>query len=113
MARYRADDTSERRTEKLTVQLAPGERAALESAAAGVPLSTYARAMLFSRSADAVANRRNPEAAGLMRELNAIGNNLNQIARHLHMTGGSPDDQDELQQALEWLKPAISKVIDL
>ena len=95
------------------IQLAPGERAALESDAAGVPLSTYARAMLFSRSADAVAIRRNPEAAGLMRELNAIGNNLNQIARHLHMTGGGPDDWDELRQALGWLKPAISKVLDL
>ena len=76
MARYRAADTSERRTAFIGIQLTPSERTDLESAAAGVPLSTYARAMLFSRSADAVANRRNPEAAGLMRELNAIGNNL-------------------------------------
>ena len=113
MARYRAADTSERRTEFIGIQLTPGERTALESASAGVPLSTYARAMLFTRSADAVASRRNPEAAGLMRELNAIGNNLNQIARHLHTTGGGPDDWDELRQALEWLKPAISKVLDL
>jgi hypothetical protein len=112
MARYRADDKSERRTNVLTMKLAPGERAALESAAAGVPLSTYAREMLFRQSGAAVAGRRNPEAAGLMRELNAIGNNLNQIARHLN-TSGDLRDWDELRQALNWLKPAISKVLDL
>lgn len=114
MARYRADDKSERRTDILTVKLAPAERAELKSAAArhGAPVSAYARAMLFRQSGAEAATRRNPEATGLMRELNAIGNNLNQIARHLNTTG-ELNDWDELRQALEWLKPAIGKVIDL
>ena len=51
MARYRVDDKSERRTGVLTMKLAPSERAALEAAAGGVPLSTYARTMLFRESA--------------------------------------------------------------
>jgi hypothetical protein len=112
MARYRVDDKSERRTGVLTMKLAPSERTALEAAAGGVPLSTYARAMLFRESGGAVANQRNPEAAGMMRELNAIGNNLNQIARGVN-TSGELHDWTELRQALEWLKPAISKVLDL
>jgi hypothetical protein len=112
MARYRATDKSERRTEKLTVQLAPSERAELDAAAArhGAPVSTYARAMLF-RGSEAAVTRRNPDAVGLMRELNAIGNNLNQIARGVNTSGQLHDD--ELRQALESLKPAIGKVLDL
>src|SRR5690348_2465229 len=91
MARYRADDASERRTEKLTVQLTPSERAALDAHAAEqgcVTLSEYARELLFRRAAIAVARqRRNPDAAAFMRELAASGNNLNQIARQLNTTG--------------------------
>ena len=58
--------------------------------------------------------RRNPEAAALMRELNAIGNNLNQIARHLNTTGEFRDTDPELLQfALDQHKAAIAKVLDL
>ena len=98
MGRYERSYAGERRTEKVTVQLMPSERAELEAAAELVGaqnLSIYVRELLFRRSAAVVAGtRRNPEANAIMREidaaagaLNAAGNNLNQIARHLNATG--------------------------
>src|SRR4051794_38235632 len=87
MARYDRAYAGERRTAPLRLQLTPSERASLEAAAAqqGASISAYAREQLFRRSAAIVAGtRRNPEAAALMRELSAIGNNLNQIARYLN-----------------------------
>lgn len=112
------------------MQLTPSERIELEKDAVeqGAPnLSTYARELLFRRAAAVVAGtRRNPEAAGLMRELaqagralNAYGNNLNQIARHLNTTGDLRD-WDQLREALVDfqqiagdLKSAVSRVLDL
>src|ERR1700722_11080878 len=90
MARYSRDFDGERRTALLTVKLTPAERCILDEAARlqGTQVSAYARELLFRRHASVVASiRRNPEAAALMRELNAIGNNLNQIARHLNTSG--------------------------
>jgi hypothetical protein len=116
MARYERTFSGERRTEGLRVQLTPTERDELENAAKGqgAPnLSTYARELLFRRSAAVVAaTRRNPEAAGLMRELNAIGNLLNQIARHMHSTG-ELRDPDELREALALQKQAVIRVLGL
>jgi hypothetical protein len=112
MARYERTFTGERRTEKVTLQLTPTERAELEDASQGqgAPnLSTYARELLFRRSAAVVAaTRRNPEAKAIMEaldaaayELAAIGNNLNQIARALNTTGDLRDWQkDELREAI-------------
>lgn len=116
MARYEQTYAGEHRTAKVTVQLTPSERTELEEAAAGqgAPnLSTYTRELLFRRSAAIVAaTRRNPEAKALMRELNAIGNNLNQLARHLNSTG-ELRDWGELREALELHKRAIVRVLDL
>ena len=47
-----------------------------------------------------------------MRELSAIGNNLNQIARHLNTTG-ELRDWGELREAMTMHKEAISRVIAL
>jgi Bacterial mobilisation protein (MobC) len=116
MARYRADDASERRTEKLTVQLTPSERAELDAHAAEqgcATLSEYARELLFRRAALAIGRKRNPEAAGFMRELAASGNNLNQIARHLNTTGELRDWELRLGEAIELHKRAIDHVLDL
>jgi Bacterial mobilisation protein (MobC) len=115
MARYDRAYTGERRTDGLRLQLTPTERDELEAAATeqGATLSTYARELLFRRSAAVVAaTRRNPEARALMQELNALGNNLNQIARALNSTGDLRD-WGELRQALEWHKQAVAKVLDL
>jgi Bacterial mobilisation protein (MobC) len=130
MARYNRSYTGEKRTAKVTVQLTPTERSELkrEAAMQGAPnLSIYARELLFRRAATVVAGtRRNPEAADIMRaltlagrELNANGNNLNQIARHLNTTGDLRD-WPELREALgvfrhiaDELKSAVSRVLDL
>jgi hypothetical protein len=115
MARYDRAYAGERRVVHLGVQITPSERAALEAAAAqqGATISAYARELLFRRSAAVVAaTRRNPEAKALMSELNAIGNNLNQIARHLNTTGDLRDF-GELREAMTLHKKAISRVLEL
>jgi Bacterial mobilisation protein (MobC) len=129
MARYKRTYVGERRSIMLGVQLTPTERGELEKAAEqqGASISAYARELLFRRSAAVVAaTRRNPEAAAMMRaltavgrELNASGNNLNQIARHLNTTGDLRN-WGELREALadyqhgaDLLKVAIGKVLDL
>jgi uncharacterized protein (DUF1778 family) len=129
MARHKRTDVSDHLTARVGVKLTPRERKALEAAAKeqGASLSDYVRELLFRRSAAVVAGtRRNPEAAALMRalslaghELNANGNNLNQIARHLNTTGDLRD-WGELREALgdfrqiaDHLKSAVSRVLDL
>ena len=115
MARLRRDYDGERRTALLTVKLTPAERCALAAGAKlqGAQVSAYARELLFERHPSVVAGtKRNPEAAALMRELNAIGNNLNQIARHLN-TSGEMRAYDDLPGVLDLHKQAIAHVLDL
>jgi hypothetical protein len=113
MARYERSYAGERRTAPLHLQLTPSERYELEAAAdrsGAITLSSYAREVLFRRSAEVVAGaRRNPDAASLARELNALGNNLNQIARHLNMSG----ELDPLADLHDMLKCALARVIAL
>jgi hypothetical protein len=115
MARYDRGFDGERRTAFLGIQLTPTERADLDAAAheVGAPVSAFARELLLRRGATVVAStRRNPEAAKLMRELNAIGNLLNQIARHLHTTGDTRP-WDDLPGVLDLHKRALSRILDL
>jgi Bacterial mobilisation protein (MobC) len=115
MARYERSYSGERRTAPLHIQLTPSERAELDSAAAlqGANVSDYSRELLFRRSAALVAGtRRNPEAAALARELSALGNNLNQIARHANTTG-ELRDVEVLEDVLDLIKHALSRVIAL
>jgi hypothetical protein len=68
---------------------------------------------LLRRSAAVIAaTPRNPEVKALMRELSAIGNNLNQIARELNMTGNLRNP-DELRDALQWHRLGIEKAMAL
>lgn len=116
MARYERSYSGERRTQGLRVKLTPTERAELENDAAGQgapTLSAYARELLFRRSAAVVAaTRRNPEAKALAAELRAIGNNLNQVARHLNSTG-ELRDWGELREAIDLHKQAVIRVLAL
>jgi hypothetical protein len=115
MARYRANDISERRTKFVGFQVTPSERAELEAAAAaqGATLSDYGRAQLLRRHRRvAAAPRHAAEAPGLMRELNAIGNNLNQLMPYVH-TAGRPRDWGELQAISVLIKQAIVRVLEL
>jgi hypothetical protein len=131
LARYDRSYVGERRTVKRTVKLTPSEDHELEAAAAsqGATLSAYTRELLFRRSAGVIAGtRRNPEAAAVMRalddlghDLRANGNNLNQIARHLNISGMLQDADPALLQfalerhaeVLEQVKLALSAVLDL
>jgi len=116
MARYERPYSGPRRTAPLRVQLTPDERDELEKAAQGqgAPnLSTYARELLFRRSGAVVAaTKRNPEAKALAAELRAIGNNLNQLSRHLNSTG-ELRDYGELREVISLHKQAMIRVLDL
>ncbi len=118
MGRYAPSYSGERRTSALHVQLTPGERAELEAAAtsAGVSsLSAYARCLFFRRPFDAgpvAGTRGNPDADRLAGELNAIGNNLNQLTHLAHRTGAIAAE-DELRATISLLKAAIARVIAL
>ncbi len=118
MARYEQSYSGEHRSAALHVQLTPGERAELESAArqaGAASLSAYVRQLCLRRVLDAgrVAGvRRHPDALLLARELNAVGNNLNQLARIANATGVVPA-ADELRATIGLLKAVFARVIAL
>jgi Bacterial mobilisation protein (MobC) len=117
MARYRATDTSERRTAKVTVQFAPTERQRLETGAAreGKALSDYVRQLCLRRGGQApvvAGTRRNPDAKLLADELRAIGNNINQLARIANQTGELRREA-ELTMVIDRLATTIDRVIRL
>lgn len=96
MARYERLYSGERRTAALRLQLTPSERDQLDTAATaqGANVSDLARALLFRRSAARPSVGTKTEAAIIKRELeaaqhanNAVGNLLNQLARHANTTG--------------------------
>jgi hypothetical protein len=117
MARYERSFSGERRTALLHIQLTPSERAELEAAAVAhgaANLSTYARQLLFRRVALAVAEtRRNPEARELAEQLRAIGLNLNQLTRYVHIHGELADRSEDLEEVLTAIKAATARVIGL
>jgi hypothetical protein len=118
MARYADEYSGERRTAALHIQLTPAERAQIEAAAhaAGSPsLSQFARDYLLRRSLQAqrIADvRRNREAKGLMYQLSAIGNNLNQLTRVAN-SSGVVATVEELRAVTEMLKETMAHVIAL
>jgi hypothetical protein len=116
MARYARDYSGERRTVKVTVQLTPSERSALEEAAAraGASLSQHARELCLRRSPAAspvvAGTRRSPDAKALANHFHAIGNNLNQLT-HLAQIHKATPQLDELKATTDLLKTALSQVI--
>jgi hypothetical protein len=117
MARYKKAYAGERFTVKRTLQLTPMQAAELDAAALrqGATWSDFARELMFRRlgTPGIVAGaRRNPDKNALIAELrgvafehSAIGNNLNQIARHLNMTGEIGDWAD-LREAVALFRKA-------
>jgi hypothetical protein len=118
MARYSAaNDTGERRTAGFTVQFTPSERALLEERARqnGAQLGEYIRDQCFRRGGEAPVVggvRRNPDAKRIADELNAIGNNLNQLA-HVANATGDLRRAGMLDAAIEHLVTALSRVIGM
>jgi hypothetical protein len=131
MARYDRSYTGERRTEHIGFYVTPSEAAELDAGRTrrGATRSEYARELLFRRSAEIVAGtRRNPEAAAIIRALDhaayqnsAVGNLLNQLARHGHTTGelgalrlADLDDAiARFNEIADLYKAALSRVIGL
>jgi hypothetical protein len=122
MARRKRSYTGEHITVKQTVWLTPSSAANLKAsaAAAGISFAAFARELLESRSAAAAASaaaRRNPDIVALRRDIqaavnaeNANGNLLNQIARHLNMSGEIRDRRD-LEEALEIYKKTSDRLV--
>ena len=120
MARHERIYDGERFTVKRTLQLTPSQAALLDTAAAesGATWSDLVREILFRRLGEpgmAGGVRRDAEAAAIIRALdaaayehNAVGNNVNQIARHLNTTGEFRD-HTELRETLT----QIQKVSEL
>ena len=117
MARYASTHSGDRRTCALHVQLTPGERAEIETAAgrAGVAsLSAYARLLLFHRLAEFelfVPPQSVPAVRELVSELCAIGNNLNQLTRIANATKAITAAA-ELSATTDLLKAALARVLD-
>jgi len=118
MARYDQSYVGERRTASVHVQLTPDERTELETAAVetgSASLSAFVRTLCLRRLADPVrvaGTRRNPDAQGLMHELKAIGNNLNQLTHIANALRNLPAE-DKLRAVIDLLKAAMARVIAL
>ena len=118
MARYDRSYVGERRTASVHVQLTPDERTELETAAVetgSASLSAFVRTLCLRRLADVArvaGTRRNPDAKRLIYELNAIGNNLNQLA-HIANTLRDMPAGDELRAVTGLLKAAMARVMAL
>lgn len=114
MARWKQDYIGERRTERVTVQLTPSERALAEQRAAYICrgiLSDY-----FRRAGLEAANNAPCMDPKLVRDIEAqlrrAGNNLNQVAHHLNLTGHLRS-REELEACISDLKVAFARVIAL
>ena len=118
MARYERGYDGERMTELIGLHVTPSLRAKLKAAAeaTGAPsFNAFLNELLDERATAALGRvrRRNPEAAGLMRELHAIGVNYNQLKRYQHSTGErerQPGEEDEIESLI---KQAMRRVIEL
>ena len=109
MARRSKTDTGERQTVSLSFWITPTERATLDArvAAGGIRcLSDYARAALLGYRLTA----KDPLHEPAVRELGAIGNNLNQLAHHANATGQI--DPQELHEALRIWREVVHRLFD-
>jgi Bacterial mobilisation protein (MobC) len=112
MPRYKKSYDGERRTRRRIILLTPGENRQLEKSAeaAGAQFSEHVRELCLRRSMAGVVagTSRNPQARALVRELTAIGNNLNELARVANATRAMPQ-LDELHLTTDQLKAAFER----
>lgn len=115
MARRAKDDSGERRTSGLRVQMTPSEKAELQLRAAttGRSLSDFARLVLLSDAKKPAPSPRSPQAIrALAGEISRVGNNINQLARYANEMRHPPSER-ALQQATAELVAALQKVMAL
>jgi hypothetical protein len=119
MARHKKTYSGERFTVKRTLQLTPSQAAELDAGAEQrrVRWSDFTRELLFRRFAEAgkvAGTRRDPQGAAVLRELNALGINLNQLMRHGHQTGELGEQRlSEVDDVLLAIKRAAGRVYSL
>ena len=117
MARYEQSYVGGRRTASVHVQLTPDERAELEAAAAegGLrPQRLHPNALLAAPCGRRPRRWHPPQSrcAPAHYELNAIGNNLNQLTRIANTLRAMPA-ADELRAVTGLLKATMARVIAL
>ena len=115
MARLCASNRGERRTAFAGCQMTPSERAVLDAAAAaaGLAVSDYIRAAVFSRPVPTSGGREKVAAVrDLAAEIARVGNNLNQLA-HRANAAGQIRSEDGLQAELARLAAVMEKIIAL
>ena len=101
-------DPKERRDDHLpNVRVTANERAELERRAeeAGISLTEFCRRAILNRR---IAPRRSSIADSMLVELNRVGVNLNQIARHMNAGRDLPPD---FAITLDELRATLAKVM--
>ena len=107
---------SERRNDVATVRLTAAERARLDSRAAalGLRVSDFIRAAALDSLPPKLAKATRSSSGILskdeLRELNAIGVNMNQIARVLN-TGSGREIEDDLSDAIGALQAILARYL--
>lgn len=97
----------EARSARIAFRVTEDERAQIEAraVAAGVTVSNYARAVVLTGAPPAPP--RHAADAAAISELNRVGVNLWQIAKHLNFGGGIPAD---LHDAIAEVRAAVEKL---
>ena len=103
----------ERRIDHLNIRLTVAERAHLDAEARrlGMPVSRHVRRLIGRRRS---ADRHNVPAVsdGAITALNRVGNNLNQLARHVHAKGNLEPVASHLNQVLVRLDAVVDALLD-
>lgn len=113
MARRKQGYSGERYTAALRLQLTPSERVRIEVGAAkrGVHISEYARRQILRGTVAAIDRTQVTALVDALtenaRQVAAIGNNLNQIARHCNTTGDF--EPPELVRAIEVFEDIVQQ----
>lgn len=109
--RPRKQDGEKRSANLPPVRLTPDELSFIEeqAAAAGMPVSSYAREALTKRR---VTQRRTKAEAALLTELNRCGVNLHQLVRHLNFGGSLPNDITETLTEFRAALNAVGRAYD-
>ena len=113
MARYaNPGRKGQKLTKRLAVRVSEAEHEALtaKASAAGMSVSEYARVCIVEQRPEVIDRG---AVRAVLRELGAIGNNLNQIARarHLERVGGRGTDPAAENEQLRGIRNALNEIL--
>lgn len=103
------------RSRKITARVSPEEYLIIENDASekGMQLSEYVRFRLLAKTGHSVYDKENLRSIqNLNREINRIGNNINQIAHRHNADLYAPGDMDEMISLLARCESLIIEYID-